>query len=1285
MAANDTGTTQYDLFKARGRHQHGERYYDTVDGIAREWIKQNPNRPKELQTHEQVQDWIIKTNKIKDPKGRDCAGEDRNNALIIADRDYKLPEGNEITNPRMAKETSPKCNVLSAPSALRQQLQAIANTTPIMPYEEAPRIVVKDEPARIVDLAARAKLPEFPDLETPKGSDRLNIHTAVMNAPMLLGHMPDQPEIAARGRHRNDIPWQTGSDVGRSALSVLLYAPVIPLGAVGLVPTRLDPRDGAERIQNALQGSNGMDGNSERARGGVYLDGHDQWPFNGSWNPVASGPKERRDSTLLPGLGVEVNAQGSIVTAEATVFPNNHLYATNGGTPSVTNSQVGVDSNYTEKNKWSWGAPSAPVELLGTTNYAMAAYVNQQSIEPQIKRATDAYEKSPSKATAQKMIDLLNYQSTLVGISNYPVNADMKQSYNAEQFAKLNPAEQIAYKKAIVVNDAASKGITGLDINHLPAETPVRSVNKAQMREQLVAYYDKLAEEKPGAFEKIYEEKELLGKANERDLKDKDQRRAAAEEFVEALPFYKSYPENGVALKGLDRHVSTRDPKNPTDLSKHNFNAIEQSELRPKRAPAKNAMDAAMGLIAGDAALTSTVLDAAGTNRKLAEAIAQRDLAAINLPAELGEHKMRWTRDNADIKARGYSDEVMATAFTTNPGQGIVRGDVDRIGSQIAGTANDPVVVALRQRDFADLKSDGMKDDPRFPVGSLQSQTLYALATEEGNKTLKALEAKILAANPQDAQAQIQTLREGVAAAKNYKSANLLGGITHDNLMTYVSAQTVASAAEAGVPLERRVDTVIDTKLDAARAKAVMSHIAQSPDASTALLSAQAASGQSKTSETVLDVAAKLPDAERVAVAKAALTELRGNSADAVRVRASLFADQTVDHKRLDSLKPGKLNAADAAYVLTALKAGDGEKLALAGIAKDGKASTALVGALSAQSPELIASITKEIGDAGAVAVGSKVGMRSEQVSDLTTTRKTNHPVMVRKEIDVKDFVEAAKTADATSRSGNVASTFFTNPATQTRALEALATSQPDYIQAVTVHTLSANPELVKPALDALRKQGASTGMLSSVSKFFNQHPQGKLAAIVEGLTTAQQTGNAEAAAQYANQFNSFVAASNTPEGKGNAVALAGLVTATANATSTGGVTGQQALTSTITTAISNSIAGQANPLPTSSLTPQATLTAIGTAVVTADPAKATEIANAGITVTDNLPTTPGFVIPWVIVPLPRSKPNDNPEIPDVEVPGCDTPSDIPPLGCGKVPGGASGLGKTAAKVFGGR
>ncbi len=747
------------------------RDYDTLSGIAVEWLRQNPNQTSFkgnfAEKQRQVEAWIVKQNHLKDKSGKECGEKNVHGAVIHVGQPLTLPDGNRVVNPSQHKEKCPITPVI-LPSAL-----PVETAPPQAPAAEAraPR-----EPETVA-----VRLPEYPVAGNLAGGRHAPVYDA-LNALPLLGHKPNQPAVAARGQTNEGVGAHTLGDVAVAATSVLPWAPV-PFsvnqyaGAAIFPGLTLDTWQTQNYAAQSRQGGNGSN------QDGVTIDNTLRLDIS----PVTSAgffratDRTNTDATLLWGVGIKHDKGGRVVDVQGddpgAKFNNNHVHSVMGegeNVPAVTLSERQVKEG--KQNWFLQGTPSAP-QAVPLNNYALAGMVDERYVLPHIAKAGNAVAANPTNENVQELVALYNLRQNLTGISNYPVNADVSKPLDDAARARLNPSEQIAYNRARLLDYAKERGIEGIDA---AAIAEVRSIPKAQLHENMVAYYAEMAKERPRAFSEIYET--LNGEKAAYDTDKPEERRAVAKQFVENLPYYKTYPEQGVALDHLkSAYLSPR----------AQFTPVEKFTYRPEAAPSDaSALAGAMNVIAGNPDNVKALLAASGENPRVAEAWQSRDNFSIQLPAWHGDHTRSLTRSGQveAVKARGYRDEVMATHFTSDDTNGIVR-NLPAVQEDLAKSAENPEILKLRADDLRQMATDG-KQGTVLGVGAHANQLLHALALEPGNKTLLAMEANIrrAAASPAEAAKQIEALRQGVDWAKDHVTARHTGGVSHTAMAAHYDA-----------------------------------------------------------------------------------------------------------------------------------------------------------------------------------------------------------------------------------------------------------------------------------------------------------------------------------------------------------------------------------------------------------------------------------------------------------------------------------------------------------------
>ncbi len=750
------------------------RNYDTLSGIAAEWLKQNPRQEQFQGTFAQklraVQEWMIKENKLKTRDGKECDFRKITDAVIHVGEELTLPVGNKVVNPSQHRE---KCAVLKSEPA--------PDTAPLASLSPAPAPVVAPAPTPAPEAPTQkvaVRLPIFPTQGNLSNGQTAGMYNAVNKLTFLLGDIPQLPHTAARGSSPYGVGIQAISpDVLRAVSHVLPWAP-IPFtagayqGVVAPIGIDTNLKGSQDRVAHAREGGNGSSQEGREEDGGLNL------------LPSVTD-KTKYDATLLWGVGVEHDGNVQLRDLKNDRYNNNQFYVIRGegaDMPSIT-----LNERYVTTGKHSdflQATPSGPQDVP-LNNYAAAARVDGKYIIPRLNELNDAYGKQPSKETVQELVALYNLRSDLTGISNYPVNADVSKPLSPDAIKRLNPAEQIAYNKARLLDDAASKGINVSELN-LTARADARTISKEQLHTNMINYYTEVAKVKEGAFRDIY--KDYVKADAEFKVDDEASRRAAATKFVESLPYYQSYPQNGHSLASEEYLFLSPRSK---------FNPVEKFEYVPKTMPKDaSALKGAMEAIAESPENIQAVLRAAGEDPQVMQAIGKRDDLSVQLTKWHGEKNTPFDRDAAiaAIKARGYSDGVMDTQFHGDFTNGILRRPADMM-KDLSKSADDLGIVAQRSRDFREMVTDGEKGSAIAP-GAHANALLYALAQEKDNATLLKIEENIRksAKTPAEAEQKIEALRQGVTWAKDHVSAIHFRGTTHTQVGRSVAAASARSA-----------------------------------------------------------------------------------------------------------------------------------------------------------------------------------------------------------------------------------------------------------------------------------------------------------------------------------------------------------------------------------------------------------------------------------------------------------------------------------------------------------
>lgn len=1249
MAQNPTHTV-------RGGGTKPERYWDTVETIAEAWKKANPDDRRSL---DQIGQWIIDTNDIKTTGGRDCRFK-LDVAIIRKGQELTLPKGNALGDFDVVKEVN--CKELPPEEAI------LLFTTP--------ESVATTEPGRPAGVAA-VKLPDYLNAGTlnTKGSTA-EVYDG-WNLPMMLGIMPDQPDPAARGVNRNGTGVQTVvTSFAHSATYLAAITPIPVASNVGLVylPTfMVSGYKSADRAIDAGQGGNGAQNYERNASDTPGRDiRFDGWPLNGKpLMPFALSERGFRDATLLPGLGVQLNGENRIANADGTVFGNNQIYnvvGQNGAfTPSVTPSRIEQESGGKKKNRFTQGEAGKPEPLNSMNNYALAYFVNEQSIQPQVSIALAKFEKLPNQADAQRAIELLNYQNDLVGVSNFNVNADVRKiargdAPTAETLLALNPAERISFQKESVIFQAEKAGITGLNPNAKPAQSPVQSITREELRGNLINYYDTMAEKKGLEFSAVYSRQ--VNEDAKYDSKDPESRRAAATTFVDTLPILATMPAQGFGYDHLENYFQA---------PREQFNDVEKYIYRPKSTEGLTRADttAAIDVLASDPGSVALLLEGS-KNTDVAQAWISFDDKRVQLPKLFGDKRIHWDRAELlrETKERGYSDARIDFGgkdgegnFSREETRGKIVGNVSDIQPELVASAADPDVVKRRQQDLRDMaRNDGMW---AIGKGAPANQLLYALAKEPDNKTLYAIEARIRAnaASPEIADQQIETLRKGVEYAKDTISKDMLGTdvdtIARANARRSMMSPGVAAAqgTEGRTETETRTDSVIVE----GNVKTLFGHLATKPAAAQAFVAAAGGEGETQRSA-LLKSALTLPADQQLLVAKAAI----GANPTAA---AALIPEAD---KAAFSAATGALTADNAGSVLTILS---NAPLASAGavsaIAKDAKASTAVMTALSGDktTASLLAS---GLNAPQQTDIAKKANLNPNQADlwtsvapkEVTNTVTRTVPVtnlQLEGDTGLAAFREAGLEPDARARKVKFSKAYITDSVTQERSIAEMAVTRPDIMTAAVIQTLSDNPELVggmRSNLEQIGDKRANRGITGAVVDKFTTNAQEKLGDIIGDLVKAQQTNNPKEIARATQRLNEMAASNNPAEQQAFADLVAATMATEPKKGSKTTTTGRDALVSTLTTALDNSLSNTQAPLRSSQMTADDLLNGIYTTVPGVDYSNARQLVDSGLTAINSNTSTSGWIIPFIPVVKGTDKPKNDPKVPCT--PGIDGCPEVP-------------------------
>lgn len=1242
----ETGNT----FVVRSTVEDGYQYFDTVSQIAQAWAEENPEQVgpnKQFRNQAAVVKWIERNNTLYTRDGVEC-GDKKSGGTIYPGQELVLPTGKKLQDVDMHKVACP----IETPQPQPDQ--------PLPSFESFQPTVQEVTEAEYI----RAKLPVYPlggnlahSVDGGAATGTAQIQDALNFTNLATDIVPNQPVVAARGLGVKSTGIQT---VGSTAANIAEYAVTfnpVAVGGVGILPIGLMLDIGVnDRSRHGRQGSNGSKNNDDVAGKNGRID----LPLIGGYvNPLGVTKATQDDATLLPLIGIDIAADGRVIDNDSERNNNNHPYYVVGdgdNAPSVTMSRRAVRSNYTHANKtFLQASPSEPVALKGLNSYSFAALVNDHNLEPQVAKLGKELAEAPSAAVAQKMIGIMNYQQQLVGVSNYDVNADVSKPLDEEAVARLNPREKVVYNRNRVIDFAASKGITGLDANALPAENPVQSLTRQQVIDKFIPYYEELADKKEGVFKEQY--KQILGEKTKEDLDTPEGRKAAATVFVNNLPAVKTMPENGFNYPFLERSYLAPEA---------GFNPVERFEYKPKTPAADRSVIAAAleAGFAGDTANTKLYLE----NVDGKAALPQRDLLSVGLRAEFGKGGVSFDRAAAlkDVMARGYRPELEGTTFSREETHGIIR-HLPAVEADIKASANNPEIVATRQQDILALASH-RKNSTDLQPGALGTQFLYELAVEPGNKTLLKMEDNIRRTDPTNAEARIETLRQGVQWSKEHVSEITLGQ-SHSQVAYYTHAQQIAAGAPGVGAPGTREETVTTTQVSDKNVASLLGIVAKKPEAAQALV---AAASTSSVAGSVLAIEqANISADKELLIAKAALGD--GKMAAALVASSTLSAEEKA--KFAEAAKaPAKLQAADAALILNGLASTPLSATAgLKAIAANKQASAALVESLQVSDSlkdgsQLVAALS----DAQRADIAAKAGFKAEDwkhalPQQVTHTRKVTVVSNAEQVGDFSQFTATAQLPAGHERDVQQVMNFISNPNTRGKALESIAESNPGYMTALIVQTLANDEKLRKDTLGNLNNAGDKTtvGPGAFLQRLTNNHNEGRLADIVSDLSKAYASGNEKNVAKYSAQLEAYANADvTTREGQQNANAIQALYTSLIAAQGSNGITGAQALAVTVGTTLTNIPNVAVPPLATSTFTSEQTLATLHTSVVTnVDVGNAKDNSEKYTTIVSNLPTGGGINVPFIVVPRPgKDKDKKTPNEPSEPPPGCpECPRPTPP------------------------
>lgn len=1199
---------QYDEqghFIVRGRR--GE--WDTVHTIAQAWLRANPSHAT-LKTVQQVQDWIIRENRITDRERRDCSGARRNYAYIQRGP-LTLPEGNRVAPFPLVRGTDCGPHPIPGVSVSHEAIEEITGVP-------LPRYTGQGDASMGIDGSVT-------------GPDALNL-------PTLVGIQGPPPETAARGDNPNKPPHQTVGDFGQTFFNYTNVAAQLAGfaalgGPVTGALTQLGFGDRANRWMVAQQGSPAGQENNPLRR---------QWPLDGDplRNPLSPNERERLAGTYLPGFQ-QIGADGRILPPPRNfAFQPNNNYQTPDGALSLTGSQRSVSTGGVERNKYFWGEPSAPQRMLIGTDLVQSQLVNDKVIIPRIALAQRAYDSAGSaqakRAAAQELLNLVNFRSTLV-------------------FAVGNPLvqQETQQVRAQIMQRARQDRVTGLNEFGMDPATAITTISRAQLREQLVQYYTQMAssDESPRGFEFVYS-RIVPADQQVRSPASENQRRRAAEQLVEHLPLVQSLPENGIALPAVARFVSRYDAARPNDVRHLNLNEVERGRRQPTQAANPNdprgEMTAAMQLIPSNPGATEILLRGAGTNQKLAEALIQSARYMIDLPRDVGQeqHNLRFDRSAAMARVArlGFSQQTIQALYGSAPGYGqagnhlaaIDPNLLNRARAEIAASANNPAVAEEWRQVLRTFSTDGVDDRSGiFPVGELQRRVMYAVATERPNRTMDALETLLGGPNGPEA----QTLRRGVATSAN----TYMRDITGSDVASVVEYNRVVAQGQRGVTATVAPAVTAAPAISAQQAQSmrrIVTAASQGSGAVTMLQGIAASPDKGATAQQLLSAAAQFGEPQRQVLARQIITQL-GSQLEAAGPQLQRMVQAT----RAGATLP----AEDTSFVLNALAANSGEtaRAAIGAIANDSAASRILVGGVADN-----AALSQEM--LGGLAPQARAGIDQGAAAAAPSARSGRGRRAAAPRDSGTGIVAAAAAVDANASAVTTANSLLENDRTRAIALRNIAHANPGFFQASILSTLDANPQLAAQIAEGLRKKGNERDTAWIKIGDTEQHA---LATLLQGYTRA---GSAEEKARYASEINSYLQSASGGRNAARVQALQDL-----NMIVLG--TNSLAVAHTIENAFSQSLAGVAVPLAGFHYT-SADVSALAKASIGDGMNAATTTASAVQAWSNAFTTSATFQgLPFIVLPTfirharPRQQPPQQQTPPQQPLPPVDTPPPVTP------------------------
>lgn len=1246
----EEGPNGYDIMIVRGGGKKPERYWDTVQTIAEAWKKANPQDRRSMQ---QIGEWIIRTNNIKDADGRDCKGR-LDVAVIRAGQRLKLPEGNALGDFSVVYER----NCVVPP----REKEMLLFTNPV--GSPATREIERN-------ATINEELPDYPDGGTGTRGTKSPMLDA-WNLPLLLGDMPKLPVPAARGQNRLSTGSQTVEGtavdaIGRTILGSGIPIPVPGVGGTAIFMPKtlltLSWNNSSDRAMNSRQGN---DGARMRRRGGEAYE-YSEVDVAGRSGRLEGAPftwfnpsnRTAVDAFLVPGVGSVVDANGRSLQDEGSPFAAATAFAYVPGSgsyePVVTGSRRQQRDG--KPNKHLMGTPGAPETQTQTMNFSRAQYVFNRSILPQISEAAADFEQTKNPDSARRVVELMNYQIKLQGESTWPILADLSKPLTEEQQGLLNINEQIAYSRNRFIDTVKTQTGVVISPEAMPADVPVRTAPRAVVRENFINYYAAMAAEQPGPFKLLFEKETGLDKPKY-DKKDPAAVRAIATEFVNRLPFVNSVPENSIPLDYLDRDVSSRDPRAPQDFNRNNYNQVELGTYRPKEQSNDVAsVGGALSVIA-DSPETTALLLGASRDGDIAQAFASFDDKSVQLPKIMfpGSRRQMNRRELLAATAERYpgAPELIGTTFSREETKGKVR-DLPRVQEELVRTAGDPAVVALRQEDLRRMGTAGKPGNRWIDYGAPGMQMLYALAKEEGNVTLLAIEDRIRKDGQPDAEGRIERLRQGVEYAKDHVTRDMLGyGV--DDIAYMRGARSMLSPGVAdGQGAVRSTTSTTETQVVVAEnINNFYNQLAKYPASAQALVRATITNGAGETP--AFGNAGKLFEALAGSSSKEAQLQVAQaifrDPKSAADLRA-LVAGSSLDTnaKQAFTAASGGLTVNNAGTVLSAIAtagAGSPVKLAsaLSAIAGNPQASVAVANVL-AGSPDLGSAIATKLTDAQKTDIMTKANVDPAKVewaklgtqtvsSPLTTNERIGS--IQAPEGDLTSFRDAAKIADGRLRSIATSQEWLRNDRTQDFTLRSLATKEPRLAVEATLQTISDHPEIARSMLKNLDKIGDRRG-----GEF--KHAQRDMTDILKDLLGAQARGDEKDIARATRRLNVYMQGATEVQ----RTVLGDVVAATLTATTANNVTGKELVADTLITALDNAKTGTNTAvLRNSSMTSDDLVKSVFSTIVNStDYANISGNLTAGMESWSRSSTRSGGIYPGILIYIPPTGGGKPPGTPD--------------------------------------